>query len=266
MRRLFLCTAFLATATQVAAQVKPAPATPPATTPPAATPPATTPPAATPAAAAPAQAAKAVEPSKSEFRVGGFIGSGERSYDRANNVNTATGQIRGVEVLLRGSGAGLYFRSLSGTFGKQGSTTNALQPKIISADARILLFAPTFTVFGGVGKRCVCGPPDKIYDVGMAGVSSTVNIGGSGLRTYISGAFLVAPDNSKPATSGSSSKVKLSNGLEGEAAVFYRHPSIPLFLTVGYRTEIFTGKTATATLPEEVRGLRVGAGIQFGGH
>jgi len=244
MRRLVLCTAFLAAATQVAAQASPAPApTAPST---------------------PAGAAKAGGASKAEFRVGGFMVSGERSYDFANKVNTATGQIRGLEVLLRGSGAGLYFRSLSGTFGTKASTTNGLQPQIISADARILFFPPVFTLFGGLGKRCLCSDlANKVYDVLMGGVSSTVNIGGSGLRTHISGAFLVAKGKS---FSTASTIKKPSTGLEGEAAIFYRLPRVPLFLTLGYRTEVFTGNTATTTSPEEVRGVRIGGGIQFGGH
>jgi hypothetical protein len=245
MRRLFLCTALLATATQIAAQAATAPATP-----------------------APAAKAKSGGASKAEFRVGGFMMSGERSYDFADSVKTATGQIRGLEVLLRAPAVGLYFRSLSGTFGTKGSTTNGLQPQIISADARILLFQPVFTLFGGAGKRCLCSDlANKVYDVVLGGISSTVNIGGSGLRTHISGAFLVAPDKSKSTTPSSASTLKKpSTGLEGEAAIFYRLPRVPLFLTVGYRTEVFTGKTASSTSPEEIRGVRIGGGIQFGGH
>jgi hypothetical protein len=244
MRRLFLCTALLATATQIAAQAATAPATP-----------------------APAAKAKSGGASKAEFRVGGFMVNGERSYDFAKSVKTATGQIRGLEVLLRAPAVGLYFRSLSGTFGTKGSTTNGLQPQIISADARILLFQPVFTLFGGAGKRCLCSDlANKVYDVVMGGISSTVNIGGSGLRTHISGAFLIAPDNSKSTNPSPGSKLQTSTGLEGEAAIFYRLPRLPLFLTVGYRTEVFTGKSATSTSPEEVRGVRIGGGIQFGGH
>src|SRR5690349_18317023 len=64
-------------------------------------------------------------PTKAEFRIGGFMVSGERNYDVSSSVTSTAGSIRGVEVLLRGSGAGIYVRSLSGTFGTQ--------PKVISA-------------------------------------------------------------------------------------------------------------------------------------
>jgi hypothetical protein len=182
--------------------------------------------------------------------------SGERNYAFSGAPVTATGSLRGVEVLLRGSGAGLYVRSLSGTFGNQ--------PQVISADARILLFPPVFTIFGGVGKRALSSTlGTKIYDIAMAGVSSTVNIGGTGLRTHISGAFLMAPDKS---ATGVAAVKNPSNGIDAEAAIFYRFPGVPLFLTAGYRTEVFNGKSGSLEAPEEVRGLRVGGGIQFGGH
>ena len=184
--------------------------------------------------------------------------SGERSYDFSNTVQTATGQIRGVEMLLRGSGAGIYVRSLSGTFGAG---------QVISADARILLFPPVFTVFVGAGKR-VAGQLQlnpTVFYVGMAGISSTVNIGGTGLRTFVSGAVLIAPNKS---VSGSSAAAvdNMGTGLEGEAAVLYRIPRVPIFVQIGYRTEVFMWKVGTMEYPEEVRGIRVGGGIQFGGY
>jgi hypothetical protein len=211
-----------------------------------------------PAAGAPATTAAAPAPkgaTKAEFRIGGFSFSGERSYD-FGGVAKATGSIQGVEVLMRGPGAGIYFRSLSGKFGTQ--------PQVISADARILLFPPVFTVFGGVGRRALSGSlGTKIYEFAMLGVSSTVNIGGSGLRTHISAAAMVAPDKS---ATGANQVKNPSKGLDTDAALFYRFPKVPLFMTVGYRTEIFTGITGSVEAPEQVRGLRFGGGIQFGGH
>lgn len=214
-----------------------------------------------PTTPAPAQpAARMPGPRRSEFRVGGFMLNGERSYDftdggsTLDGVNSNTGTIRGVEVLLRAPAIGLYFRSLSGTFTDQ--------PQVISADARLLLFPPVFTIFGGVGKRALSTElATPVYDVIVGGVSSTVNIGGTGLRTHISGAVLVAKGQ-PTATGGESPK---GSGLEGEAAIYYRIPAVPLYVMVGYRTEVFSTKTGTLETPEEVRGIRVGGGIQFGG-
>lgn len=212
------------------------------------------------AAQAPVAPAPVIKkPGKGEFRVGGFMVSGERNYDFYNSVTSDKGQIKGIEVMMRGTGAGLYVRSLSGTFGTQ--------PKVISADARILFFPPVFTIYGGVGKRALSGIKDKVYDFAEAGISSTVSIGGTGLRTYISGGMLIAPD--KDAGGGAGAVKDPSKGIEAEAALFFRPPGIPLFLMAGYRTETFTAVstsgTTTVKTPEEVRGLRFGGGIQFGG-
>ena len=210
-----------------------------------------------PTAPAPA-AAKSNGPRRAEFRVGGFMSSGERSYDFADSVRTDGGSIRGLEVLMRAPAIGLQIRSLSGTFGKQ--------PQIISADARLLLFPPSFTIFGGAGKRALSSVlATKLYNIVTVGVSSTVNIGGTGLRTYVSGAVLAGKDAASKST-GAAALKETSKGMEGEAAIFYRFPTLPLFVTLGYRTEIFTGKSGAIESPEEVRGLRFGGGLQFGGH
>jgi hypothetical protein len=204
-------------------------------------------------APAPAPAAKVKGPTKAEFRVGGFMVSGERNYEFLGSTGTATGQIKGVEVLMRAPGIGLYVRSLSGAFGTQ--------PKVISADARVLLGRPGFTLYGGVGRRALSGVVDKVYDFVAVGASSTISIGGSGVRTHIGGNIVLAPD---PDAAGAGVK-KPSKGIDAEAALFYRLPKTPFFMTVGYRTEVFNAISGSNTSPEEVRGLRLGGGISFGG-
>jgi len=190
--------------------------------------------------------------SRGELRVSGFMISGDHSFDFANSVSTETGSIKGVDVLLRSKAIGISFRSLSGTFGTQ--------PHLASADARIYLFPPVFSIMVGAGRRALWSDlnPDTPtqFDIGIAGVSSTMAIGGSGLRTNISGAFYAPAGQSKD---------KVKSGLEGEASILYRLPVVPLFVQVGYRTEIFTAKAGTRETPEEVRGVRVGGGLQLGG-
>jgi len=238
MRARVLCGAFVALAANLAAQ---APVTAPA--------------------AAPATAPSApAGPNRAEFRVGGFMLSGERSYDYIGpKPAPATGSTRGIDVLLRASGIGVSVRSMSGTYGDG-------KLKIVSADARLLLFPPVFTIFGGYGKRALCGVSCRTNTIIMGGVSSTVSIGGSGLRTFISGAMLIAPELKSVAgtTTGASAA---GSGIEAEAAILYRFPGAPLFVSLGYRTETFNIKATTSApqAPEEVRGLRFGGGIQFGG-
>ena len=187
-----------------------------------------------------------------ELRVSGFNITGDRSFAFAGTVDTATGTVQGIDVLLRAKAIGIGFRSMTGTFGTQ--------PHVTSADARIYLFPPVFSIMVGAARRALwsdlnADSPSQV-DVGVAGISSTVSIGGSGLRTHISGAYMQG-------IADASDKVKA--GLEGQASVLYRLPKIPLFLEVGYRTEVFTMKSGTRETPEEVRGLKLGGGMVLGG-
>ena len=187
-----------------------------------------------------------------ELRIGGIMISGERSYEFLNSVQNEVGSIKGVDVLLRSRVIGLSFRSLSGTFGDQ--------PHVTSADARLLLGPPVFTIMGGAGRRALWSDlnaesPSQ-FDIGIAGLSSTVTIGGTGLRTNINGAVYLPVGESKD---------RIKSGMEGEASVLWRFPKLPFFVQVGYRTEVFTAKNKLFETPEEVRGVRLGGGLQLGG-
>lgn len=199
-----------------------------------------------------APAAAKASGSKGELRIGGFMINGDRSFDFANSVSTETGSIKGIEVLARVPGIGVGFRSLTGTFGAQ--------PHVTSADARLYLFPKVFSIVVGAQRRALWSDLNATsptqYDMGIAGVSSTVSIGGSGLRTNLAGAVYLP---------GGKTKDKIKGGMEGEASVIYRFPVVPLFLQVGYRTEVFTAKANNIETPEEVRGMRFGGGIQLGG-
>lgn len=191
-----------------------------------------------------------------ELRISGFTVSGDRSYDFFNNVSTETGSVQGVEVLLRHTGIGLGFRSWTAKYGNQ--------PNVASADARLYLFPPVFSIMVGAGRRAVWSELNEDApsqtDFALGGVSSTVKIGGSGLRTNVSAIVMVAaPKKDAPTTD------KPSTGLEGEASILWRIPKLPLFMQVGYRTEVFTAKGSSFETPEESRGLRIGGGLQLGG-
>ncbi|MEX2178399.1 MAG: hypothetical protein WD801_06795 [Gemmatimonadaceae bacterium] len=198
----------------------------------------------------------AAKPQRSggELRVSGFMINGDRSYEFFNDVNTQTGSVRGVDVLLRHTAIGIGVRSWTSTYGTQ--------PNVASADARLYLFPPVFSIMLGAGRRAVWSDlnedaPSQL-DFGLVGISSTVAIGGSGLRTNVSGAMMIgAPD--------AASDSDPSAGLEGEASILYRIPKVPIFLQLGYRTELFTARNSTFETPQEARGVRLGAGLQFGG-
>jgi hypothetical protein len=197
-------------------------------------------------------ASAAPRSSNVEFRVGGIMISGDRSYEFLGDVRSTTGSIQGVDFLFRGKAAGVSFRSMTGTFGDQ--------PHVTSADARLLLFPQVFSIVAGVGRRALwselnAATPTQ-FDVGIAGISSTVRIGGSGLRTNISASvYLPAGETSD----------RIKGGMEGEASLIYTLPRVPLFVQLGYRTEVFTSKNNDFEVPEEVRGIRLGGGLQLGG-
>ncbi|HJQ19987.1 MAG TPA: hypothetical protein VJ867_06535 [Gemmatimonadaceae bacterium] len=200
---------------------------------------------------------------KAELRVSGFMINGDHSYDFSNNVSTETGSIQGVDVLLRAAAIGLSFRSMTGTYGDQ--------PHLTSADARLYLFPPAFSIMVGAQRRALWSDLNATspsqFDMGLAGLSSTLSIGGTGLRTNISAAVYLPAGEIKE---------KVKNGMEGEASLLYRIPMVPLFVQLGYRTEVFTGQAVRkdqngnsvilGSTPEEVRGVRLGAGLQLGGH
>lgn len=163
---------------------------------------------------------------------------------------TRPGSMKGVEVLLRGSGAGISVRSLSGTFGQIG---------VISADANLLLGPPGFTLSVGGSKRATTvkiGTKDfsQVFTFARVGVQMSFLVGGSRLRAQVGGWGYV-PTEVK----------EMKIGGEGEASIIYTPPVVPIYVQLGYRTEVFTSKSGTTLAPEEIRGLRLGAGFQFGG-
>lgn len=195
-----------------------------------------------------------------EMRITGFMVQSERSMEFNDAITTKTAQIKGIDVLLRAKYIGLQFKSLSGLY--EG------QPNVTSADLRVLLFPPQFSIMIGAGRRALWSDLNATsptqFDLGMAGVSSTIVIGGTGLRTNLTAAVYL-PAGQKSAGGAATSGAELDKGMEGEASIIYRVPKLPFFAQVGYRTEVFTSKNGTRTTPEEVRGLKVGGGLVLGG-
>jgi hypothetical protein len=216
------------------------------------------------ATSAPATTDKQPGPSSFLFRVGGFMQNGQRNYAFNSTVNGGTGSLKGVEVLLRGGGVGLSVRSQTGTFTTSTycdptgcNPSSGTQPDVTSADASLLLGPRAFTVFLGASKRALTDVDlnvTQVYTFARVGAQMNFVIGGSGLSAQIGGWGYVPADQET-----------MKIGGEGEGSIIYTPPKLPIYLQLGYRTEVFTSKTTTTQTPEEVRGLRLGGGIQFGG-
>jgi hypothetical protein len=192
---------------------------------------------------------KAPSAKKWEIRLGGFMVNGERNAAFNNNVSTTTGSLKGVEALLRAPGIGIQVRSSESAFGSP--------PDVVNADVSLILGPPVFSVFVGGGKRAIYSTlGTNAFTFARAGLQMTFGIGGTGLRGQFGGwAYVPGPED----------KDRMEMGGEGEASILYSPPRVPLYLQIGYRTEVFKSKTPSTATPEEVRGLRLGAGIQFGG-
>lgn len=199
--------------------------------------------------------------SGAELRIGGFMINSERSMEFNSAVTTKTAQMKGIDVLLRAKFIGLQVKSLTSEF--EG------QPNITSADARLLLFPRAFSIMIGAGRRALWSTLNATsptqFDMGLAGVSMTHTIGGTGLRTNLTAAMYLPVQKSSEGAGTGTAVAQVDKGMEGEASIMYTPPKVPFFLQVGYRTEVFTAKSGTRTTPEEVRGLKVGGGLQLGG-
>jgi hypothetical protein len=198
------------------------------------------------------------------FRAGGFVVNGQRNYAFNNTQQSGTGSLKGVDVLLRGGGIGLAVRSLTGSFNTTShcdatgcNATSGTQPDVTSADASLLLGPPAFTVWIGGSKRALTNTTlavTQVYTFARVGAQMSFVIGGTGMTAQVGG-WGYAPAEPD----------KMKIGGEGEGSIIYSPPHVPVYLQLGYRTEVFTAKTLTTQTPEEVRGLRLGGGIQFGG-
>ena len=115
------------------------------------------------------------DPNGFTLRLGGFMVNGERNFAFNKAVKTGTGSLKGIDFLLRGSGAGIAVRSLAGTF--------TGQPDVIGANVDLLLGPPAFTVSVGGARRALSTTQvTQVYTFGRVGVQLSYLIGGTGIR------------------------------------------------------------------------------------
>jgi hypothetical protein len=170
-------------------------------------------------------------------------------------IGTAATQFTGsggaVELLLRGPVFGVHVRTFGVDLDRGLGVANG--------DVRLVLGPQAISVELGGTRRAVVGQlANSQTTFSRIGVRSTFAIGGSGLRGMI-GAW---------ALNGSTLPVGVTEarGLEGETALLYRLPKVPVFVQFGYRAESYAvtlpqGRSA----PEELGVLTFGGGLSFGG-
>lgn len=94
-----------------------------------------------------------------------------------------------------------------------------------------------------------------MYSYVRAGVSSILDIGGTGLSARLSAGVYLAGQSASGAT---------VSGHEIVTALEYRVRRTPFVVTLGYRAELFETAAGGRSQPESVTGIILGGGLQLG--
>jgi hypothetical protein len=209
-------------------------------------------------AAAHAQQPERDKTSTREIRAEAFFISGERDFAFRGSVSSSTGSVKGFDGIIRNNTVGVTGRYMEGSF--------AGQPDLASLDANLIFLPPRLSLMAGFAIRALQSPiQTQRYDFLRLGVSSINHIGGTGLSTQVSGAYY-KPLGTADAGALASSTTSMSGGMELEGSVLWQPATAKFYIQLGYRTEVLNTKTGTTTEnAEQVRGIRLGAGIRLGG-
>jgi hypothetical protein len=188
---------------------------------------------------------------QSEFRIGILAAPTTRNSAFGTSVSQNTSSAGGIfDLVARTPWIGVSLRTSNADFGGGLS--------LAAGDARLLLGPQIFTLEIGGTQRVLAGQlASAKLTLGRVGARSTFLLGGSGLRGSI-GAWALSAQT-KPAG------VNNVSGLEGETALQYLFPSLPLYVQLGYRREVLNIEYTTKKGPEEVGALVLGGGILWGG-
>jgi hypothetical protein len=186
-----------------------------------------------------------------DFHVGLFTAATKRNSSIDDIVtDRSSTSVKGIEAFLappNGAG-GFAMRILDGTYGNG---------KLKLREGRIFLGENGLRVEGAYGQRSILGSVDTLVRFARAGLRSVTRIGGSGFSLNVSGSKYFSGDLSNKKSDATD---KL-NGWEGETAIAYTAPRIPVFVQIGYRAEYFTfGNRA-----EYLNGVVLGTGVWLGG-
>lgn len=201
-----------------------------------------------------------------DFRVGTISASTTRNVSVSGTLaKQEQVTVKGFEATLAppGDPIGIGVRRLTGTFAAGPYTEE---------EARAFLGAKNFMLEGAFVRRTTPGV-DSTKQFVRAGFRSIVNVGASGVSIMLAPSYIlpfnIGSSGTSTGTSGgtsASSDKPLPAGWEGETALYYTLPKIPLYVHAGYRLAYFGIKQGTAYLhQEEMSGLNLGVGLWLGG-
>lgn len=184
-----------------------------------------------------------------DVRIGVHTASTKRNTSLANEITArSSGTVTGLEATVEaaGGGVGIAGRLLSGSY-ENGDLS--------SKEVRGFIGGEWFRIEGAYGQRSAFGT-DSMFNVVKAGARLMIPVGGSGVLLALGGSKYFPGDFSEKR-----SDLTETDGWEGETALFYTLPMVPVYLQFGYRNEYFK----QGTRAENLSGLIFGGGLWVGG-
>ncbi len=195
--------------------------------------------------------AQAQEP-KFEFRLGGVSQLSVRNALLASDASSSNGSTGGVDLGLRWKQFGFAVRAHGGTFDDSGPAGGSIGD-LAFADA-MLLMGPRVTAlhlgYGLRGSSSVLGASS--FSFARAGLTSAIEIGGTGISAVFSGGLLVPSFGETEAT-----------GFELETSLIWAPRRFPVFAQFGYRHEQFNLVSGDFERPEETGSVVLSGGLRL---
>lgn len=196
---------------------------------------------------------------KPEVRFGGMAMRLHRAVTGVSGpVARADVDLKGAEFVAKDAGgAGVQLRYAVADIA--GSASSMAAGKLEYVDGRLIIGSKSFAVTTGYRLRTFRYPAvDKRVGLAQAGAQAGYRFAGSGLELVASGTYY------RTVKKDAKDSLEVS-GLEGETAIMYTAPRVPLYVSLGYRRELFDLKRGE-TFPrrEELGGLIFAVGVQAG--
>ena len=173
-------------------------------------------------------------------------------------ISSADANLNGAEFVAKdadGNGVRLRYASAEVV----GAATSIAAGKLEYVDGTVVLGGKSVAITGGYRLRTFRYPLTvRRLHYAHAGFQAGYRFAGAGFELTAGGSYVRSITQEK-------SDSVLVSGLEGETAIRYNVPRLPLFVTFGYRRELFDLKKG-ATFPrrEELGGIVFAVGVQTG--
>ncbi|MBK8056877.1 MAG: hypothetical protein IPK33_03045 [Gemmatimonadetes bacterium] len=173
-------------------------------------------------------------------------------------MSTSSGTLSGAELWYGDDdGSAVMLRYQSGTL--RGAPTALSSGKVAYLDSRVMLGNHAFALVGGYTMRTMrYEGTDRRFHLPRAGLRAGYRFAGSGVTLRAAGSYVRTTAKAK------ADSVE-ADGLDGETAVLYIPPRLPLYVELGYRRELFNlRREGEVFRREEMGGVLLSVGLQYG--